>query len=429
MRNLLLAPAEIDSERKVVMEERRSRIDDDPEGVVYEAMSSMAFLAHPYRWPIIGWMSDIARIDPAELRAFYDTYYQPNNAILVIAGDVKAPDALALVRRHFGPIPRGANPAAGDRARAAPERRAAGDRAQGGRAAAGGEHRLARAELPLGRRARARGAVDDPLGRAGLAPLPAPGLRQAHGAGGGRRVLLLLARPDPLLVLRHAPARPDPGGGGAGASRRGGAAQEGAGAGRGAGAGAEPDRGLVRVAAGLGLLARVGPGPLRDAGLVAPAGRLPAADPQGDRGRSASRSPGATSRSTGRTSRSCSRPSPPRRPPDEAPPEALGGCGRPRPRRRARPDGGDVRPGGGSAGPARGPPQRSGAARGGAARHPDRGGPRLGAGGRGARSRGRARPRQPDRRHAHARHRAALRARARSGHRVRGRQPRGRRRA
>src|SRR5258705_122202 len=111
MRNLLLAPAEIDSERKVVMEERRTRIDDDPEGVVYEAMSSMAFLAHPYRWPIIGWMSDIEPINPAGLRAFYDTYYQPNNAILVIAGDVKAPDALALVRRHFGPIPRGADPA------------------------------------------------------------------------------------------------------------------------------------------------------------------------------------------------------------------------------------------------------------------------------------------------------------------------------
>jgi zinc protease len=79
--------------------------------VVYEAMSSMAYLAHPYRWPIIGWMSDIARINPAELRAFYDKYYQPNNAILVIAGDVKAADALALVRRHFGPIPRGATPA------------------------------------------------------------------------------------------------------------------------------------------------------------------------------------------------------------------------------------------------------------------------------------------------------------------------------
>ncbi len=110
MRNLLLDAAEIDSERKVVMEERRSRAEDDPEGLVSEAMSSLAFQAHPYRWPIIGWMTDIARINPAELRAFYDTYYVPNNAILVIAGDVKAADALALVRRRFGPIPRGAAP-------------------------------------------------------------------------------------------------------------------------------------------------------------------------------------------------------------------------------------------------------------------------------------------------------------------------------
>jgi zinc protease len=110
MRNLLLDPAEIDSERKVVMEERRMRTDDDPDGTVYEEMGSLAFKAHPYRWPVIGWMTDIQRINPPELRAFYDTYYQPNNAVLVIAGDVKAADALALVRRHFGPIPRGATP-------------------------------------------------------------------------------------------------------------------------------------------------------------------------------------------------------------------------------------------------------------------------------------------------------------------------------
>lgn len=110
MRNLLLDPAEIDSERKVVMEERRSRAEDDPDGLVYEAMNSLAFKAHPYRWPIIGWMADIARINRTELRAFYDTYYVPNNAILVIAGDVKAADALALARKRFGPIPRGATP-------------------------------------------------------------------------------------------------------------------------------------------------------------------------------------------------------------------------------------------------------------------------------------------------------------------------------
>jgi zinc protease len=110
MRHLLLDAAEIDSERKVVAEERRMRSEDDPDGLVYEAMSSLAFKAHPYRWPIIGWMSDIARINRAELRAFYDTYYVPNNAILVIAGDVRGPAALAMVRRHFGKIARGAAP-------------------------------------------------------------------------------------------------------------------------------------------------------------------------------------------------------------------------------------------------------------------------------------------------------------------------------
>ncbi len=110
MRNLLLDAAEIDSERKVVTEERRMRSEDDPAGLVYEAMNSLAFKAHPYRWPIIGWMSDIARINRAELRAFYDTYYVPNNAILVIAGDVRAPAALALARRHFAGIRRGAAP-------------------------------------------------------------------------------------------------------------------------------------------------------------------------------------------------------------------------------------------------------------------------------------------------------------------------------
>jgi zinc protease len=110
MRHLLLDAAEIDSERKVVMEERRMRSEDDPDGLVYEAMSSLAFKAHPYRWPIIGWMSDIARINQAELRRFYDTYYVPNNAVLVIAGDVRPEAALALARRHFGRIPRAPAP-------------------------------------------------------------------------------------------------------------------------------------------------------------------------------------------------------------------------------------------------------------------------------------------------------------------------------
>ncbi|HET7876245.1 MAG TPA: pitrilysin family protein [Methylomirabilota bacterium] len=112
MRHLLLDPKEVDSERQVVMEERRTRTEDDPDGLVSEAMQSVAFRAHPYRWPIIGWMEDIRRINPTELRAFYDTYYVPNNAILVIVGDVRAAQVLARVRHHFGGIPRGPEPPA-----------------------------------------------------------------------------------------------------------------------------------------------------------------------------------------------------------------------------------------------------------------------------------------------------------------------------
>jgi zinc protease len=110
MRHLLLDPKEIDSERQVVMEERRTRTEDDPDGLLSEEMSSLAFKAHPYRWPIIGWMADIERINPVELRAFYDTYYRPNNAILVLVGDVNAPEILARIRQIFGPIARGPEP-------------------------------------------------------------------------------------------------------------------------------------------------------------------------------------------------------------------------------------------------------------------------------------------------------------------------------
>src|SRR6185295_3291155 len=110
MRNLRREPKEIDSERQVVMEERRTRTEDDPDGLVSEEMMSLAFKAHPYRWPVIGWMEDIRRIGRAELRAFYDTYYRPNNAILVAVAAVAAPALLDRVRRLFGGIARGPEP-------------------------------------------------------------------------------------------------------------------------------------------------------------------------------------------------------------------------------------------------------------------------------------------------------------------------------
>src|SRR5258706_852658 len=110
MRHLLLDPKEIDSDRHVVMDERRTRTEDDADGLIAEEMNSLAFKAHPYRWPIIGWMEDIKRINATELRAFYDTYYQPNNAILVVVGDVTAASLTTTVRQLFGSIPRGPEP-------------------------------------------------------------------------------------------------------------------------------------------------------------------------------------------------------------------------------------------------------------------------------------------------------------------------------
>jgi zinc protease len=110
MRHLLLDPKEIDAERQVVMEERRTGTEDDPDGYLSEEFLAAAYKAHPYGGPVIGWMEDIARITPADLRAFYDRYYQPNNALLVIVGDVDAGRIVGRVRDVFGRIPRGPAP-------------------------------------------------------------------------------------------------------------------------------------------------------------------------------------------------------------------------------------------------------------------------------------------------------------------------------
>ncbi|HKB25498.1 MAG TPA: pitrilysin family protein [Methylomirabilota bacterium] len=110
MQNLLLDPKDIESERQVVIEERRTRTEDDPGGFLGEEVSSIAFKAHPYGYPIIGWMEDIGRITPAEIRAFHNVYYVPNNAIVVVVGDFRGDDALDSITRRFGKIPRGADP-------------------------------------------------------------------------------------------------------------------------------------------------------------------------------------------------------------------------------------------------------------------------------------------------------------------------------
>lgn len=106
MSNLLLDSQEIKSEREVVKEERRLR-ENAPTGPMYEELSALAYKAHPYHWPIIGWMSDIEDVTREELLAHYKTYYVPSNATLIIVGDVAAGQTMEAVQRFFGPIPKG----------------------------------------------------------------------------------------------------------------------------------------------------------------------------------------------------------------------------------------------------------------------------------------------------------------------------------
>jgi zinc protease len=112
MVNALLDAKEIESERQVVIEERRTRTEDDPSGFLSEEVGAVAFNAHPYGQPVIGWMEDLKRITPEEIRAFYKTYYQPNNAIVVAVGAFKAPALMDKIKAHFGRIPRAPAPPA-----------------------------------------------------------------------------------------------------------------------------------------------------------------------------------------------------------------------------------------------------------------------------------------------------------------------------
>ena len=102
MQNLLLEPKEFLSEREVVKEERRMRYEDDPVNTMVEQMTSVAFSAHPYQWPVIGWMADINSITRDGLYDHYRTYYAPNNATIVVVGDFDAKTLLPRIEKYFG---------------------------------------------------------------------------------------------------------------------------------------------------------------------------------------------------------------------------------------------------------------------------------------------------------------------------------------
>ena len=105
MKNLVLREPQVVSEKEVVANERRYRVDDDVEGAVNELLYKTAFTVHPYHWPTIGWMEDIQAFTTEDCETFYGTYYAPNNAILVVVGDLDEESALSLVREHYGKLP------------------------------------------------------------------------------------------------------------------------------------------------------------------------------------------------------------------------------------------------------------------------------------------------------------------------------------
>ena len=104
MANLVLSPEEFTKELKVVMEERRLRTEDRAQSLVYEQLMATAYVAHPYRSPTVGWMSDLQSMVWQDARDWYDRWYAPNNAIVVVAGDVSGAEVYALAEKYFGAI-------------------------------------------------------------------------------------------------------------------------------------------------------------------------------------------------------------------------------------------------------------------------------------------------------------------------------------
>jgi zinc protease len=111
MVNLRLTEKEVLTERDVILEERRSRIENNPAAIMDEQMNAALYYSHPYGIPVIGWEHEMAKLSPQDAMTFYKHFYAPNNAVLIVAGDVTADEVKALAEKTYGQIP--ANPAVG----------------------------------------------------------------------------------------------------------------------------------------------------------------------------------------------------------------------------------------------------------------------------------------------------------------------------
>lgn len=105
MTNLILSQEDIDTEREVVLEERRSRVENDPSARLSEQTNAAMYMSHPYRNPVIGWAYELKSIGRDDLERFYRSWYAPNNAVLVVVGDVTMAEVLPLAQKYYGRIP------------------------------------------------------------------------------------------------------------------------------------------------------------------------------------------------------------------------------------------------------------------------------------------------------------------------------------
>ena len=106
MANLVLDRKTVDTEREVILEERRQRIDNNPSAQLSEMLNAVLYLNHPYRIPVIGWEHEMAGLTEEDVQAFYGHWYAPDNAILVLSGDISAAEAKPLVEKYYGPVAR-----------------------------------------------------------------------------------------------------------------------------------------------------------------------------------------------------------------------------------------------------------------------------------------------------------------------------------
>ena len=110
MQNLLLDQGEFEKEIRVIQEERRLRTDDNPQALTFERFLASAHLTAPYNHPVIGWMTDLQQMRVSDARAWYQRFYAPNNATLVVVGDVNTAKVYALAKKYFGPLKQSQQP-------------------------------------------------------------------------------------------------------------------------------------------------------------------------------------------------------------------------------------------------------------------------------------------------------------------------------